>query len=305
MRVGIRDVVDMSIGPNELSDALRRALGWSESLRSVAGEEAEVDKNGMLISIFSSKGGTGKTFLACNLAAALADLSGSDVAVCDLDFDLGDVFSYFGQDASRSIGDLTSLVETSDQASVMGAGVRLADHLWGFGAPHDPTAPVVSGSTSLGILKALRRIFGFVVVDASADYSEQALAAFDLSDTICLVAGLDVVGVKHLANAMETLMSIDIPRERLRIVLNRADSKVGLEVSDVQRVLDLEIEARIPSSRLVPASLNRGRPVYIQDPKADVSKSLAALARTFIARRQPPPPPKAVSSRRRLFARGG
>ena len=132
-------------------------------------------------------------------------------------------------------------------------------------------------------LRVLRNNFAYVVVDASADYTDLALATFDLSDAICLVTGLDVVGVKHLSKALETLISIGLPRDRFRIVLNRADSKVGLDAGDVERVMKIQVDTMIPSSRLVPMSLNKGRPVYLEEPSSDVSNSIRKLAHRFIA----------------------
>jgi pilus assembly protein CpaE len=129
-------------------------------------------------------------------------------------------------------------------------------------------------------LRVLRNNFAYVVVDASND-TDLALACFDLSDAICLVTGLDVVGVKHLSKALDTLISIGLPRERFRIVLNRADSKVGLDARDVERVMKIEVDTMIPSSRLVPTSLNKGRPVYLDEPNCDVSQSIRQLAKRF------------------------
>ncbi len=117
-------------------------------------------------------------------------------------------------------------------------------------------------------LRVLRNNFAYVVVDASADYTDLALACFDLSDAICLVTGLDVVGVKHLSKALETLLTIGLPRDRFRIVLNRADSKVGLDAGDVERVMKIQVDTMIPSSRLVPTSLNKGRPVVLEEPNS-------------------------------------
>jgi pilus assembly protein CpaE len=131
-------------------------------------------------------------------------------------------------------------------------------------------------------LRVLRNNFAYVVVDASADYTDLALACFDLSDAICLVTGLDVVGVKHLSKALETLLTIGLPRERFRIVLNRADSKVGLDAGDVERVMKIEVDTMIPSSRLVPTSLNKGRPVYLEEPNSEVSQSIRQLAMRFM-----------------------
>jgi pilus assembly protein CpaE len=282
MRAGIRDVVDLTQGSEELRDAVERAIVWAENLRQLRGEMAtKPSQRGMVISVFSSKGGTGKTFLTTNLASAIADLSGQDTAVVDLDVDMGDVFSYFGTEPSKQVIDLISLGEGADRDTVMANAQRFDEHLFGFGAVPDPAMQPPGGEAVGKYLRVLRNNFSYVVVDASADYTDLALACFDLSDAICLVTGLDVVGVKHLSKALETLLTIGLPRERFRIVLNRADSKVGLDSGDVERVMKIQVDTMIPSSRLVPMSLNKGRPVVLEEPNSEVASSIRRLAQRF------------------------
>jgi pilus assembly protein CpaE len=282
MRAGIRDVVDMTQGSEELRDAVERAITWADNLRHQRGvEPGQPSQRGVVISVFSSKGGAGKTFLTTNLATAISQLSGRDTAVVDMDVDMGDVFSYFGLEPNKQVADLIGLGEGATSDEVFANSIQLDDHLFGFGAVPDPAMESPGGEAVGKYLRVLRNNFAFVVVDASNDYTDLALACFDLSDAICLVTGLDVVGVKHLSKALDTLISIGLPRDRFRIVLNRADSKVGLDARDVERVMKIEVDTMIPSSRLVPTSLNKGRPVYLDEPNCDVSQSIRQLAKRF------------------------
>jgi pilus assembly protein CpaE len=283
MRAGIRDVVDMTQGTEELRDAVERAVMWATNLRSAGMTQADGTPvtRGRILSIFSSKGGTGKTFLTSNLATAIAEVTGQDTAVVDLDIDMGDVFTYFGREPSATIQDLMELGEGADRSRIRSTGVQFAEHLWGFGAPPDPAAEAPAGEAIGKFLRALRSEFAWVVVDASVDYSDSALVCFDLSDSICLVTGLDVVGVKHLSKSLDTLLTIGLPRERFRVVLNRADSKVGLDATDVERVMKISVDAMIPSSRLVPTSLNKGRPVVLDEPNSEVAQAVRQLAVRF------------------------
>ena len=282
MRAGIRDVVDLTRGSEELRDAVERAILWAENVSNARGQKAASSKHrGSIISVFASKGGVGKTFLTTNLAAALASITKQETAVVDLDVNMGDVFSYFGREPVKDMTDLLALGEKVDREVVFANGTKLDEHLWGFGAVPDPSMQPPAGEAVGKYLRVLRQNFGYVVVDASADYTDLALACFDLSDAICLVTGLDVVGVKHLSKALETLLTIGLPRERFRIVLNRADSKVGLDAGDVERVMKIEVDTMIPSSRLVPTSLNKGRPVYLEEPNSEVSVSIRRLAQRF------------------------
>ncbi|MDH5225596.1 MAG: hypothetical protein OEW46_12600, partial [Actinomycetota bacterium] len=255
MRAGIRDVVDMTQGTEELRDAVERAVVWASNLRSVGIARSESHgggERGKIISVFSSKGGAGKTFLTTNLACAIAEVTGQDTAVVDLDFDMGDVFTYFGSEPPSNIPDLMALGEGATHDRIRSVGLPVTEHLWAYGAPSDPTAEAPAGEAIGKFLRAMRNDFPYVVVDASVDYSDSALVCFDLSELICLITSLDVVGVKHLGKALDTLLQIGLPRDRFRVVLNRADSKVGLDASDVERVMKVQVDAMIPSSRLVP-----------------------------------------------------
>ncbi len=285
IRAGIRDVVDLSQGGEELRDALRRAVVWSEKLRTVRqSADPGIDSRGTVISVFSSKGGTGKTFMTTNLATALAKESGKDTAVVDLELELGDVFSYFGKEPARPLADLIALGDDATREDLLGVSTELAPNLYGFGSQHEPGGGTAVTGESVGkAIRALRRSFAYVVVDGTAQYTDPVLAAFDLSDAVCLIAALDVVGIRHLSLALQTFTSLGFPRDRFRVILNRADSKVALEVADIERIVKVKADAMIPSSRLVPTSLNLGTPVVLAEPRSEVSKAVTQFARTFMA----------------------
>ena len=293
VRAGVRDVVDLSRGGQDLHEALQRALEWATSLRSNNGHGARErdERRGRIISIFSTKGGTGKTFLACNLSAAIAARSGRPTALLDLDLELGDVFAYFGREPMRPLKDLVAVGEGADGQGVPELGTPLGNNLTGFGSPPDPTAKPVVGEAMGEVLRALRESFAYTVVDATSDYSDHVIAAFDLSDAVCLVTTLDVIGARHLSLGMQTLDNLGVARERLRIVLNRANSKVDLRREDIERALGVQVDARIPSSVLVPRSINRARLVWREEPRSAVSKSITAFADSLLSQLSAPSAP--------------
>jgi pilus assembly protein CpaE len=281
LRAGVREVVEPTAPVTELAQALERVMDGSARIRSTRGTRLmePAQGGGTIISLFSSKGGTGKTFLAANLAVALAAQSRADTAVLDLDLALGDTVSYFGAEAPLDLDGLAGLSERSDRVALRRAGLQVGDHLWAYAAqPESVSSSRLSGEAVAKTLRTLQRTFAYTVVDTAPVYDEQALAALDLADAICLVTALDVVAVRHLSSAFNTLLSLGIPPARFLVVLNRADSRVKLSTSDVEHVLRFQADALIPSSRLVPLSLNRGRPVYLDEPKSNVSKSIGALA---------------------------
>jgi pilus assembly protein CpaE len=232
-----------------------------------------------VFTVFSSKGGTGKTFLATNLAAALATRSDLDTALVDLNLDMGDVFATFGTEPTGSLVDLAS--GELDAETVLAAGTELGPHLWGFATSQGSPADL-SGEGAGRILRAIRSHFAIVVIDGPGKYDDRMLAALELSDAVLVIAGLDVVALRHMSSTIGTLHSLGIPRDRVRVVINRSDSRTGIEISQVERVMRIKMDALIPSSRLVPTALNNGIPVYLLEPTSGVARAIDAFAETLL-----------------------
>jgi pilus assembly protein CpaE len=281
LKAGIWEVVEPTAPVSELGQALERVMDGSAKIPSTRRTRLlrQAQGAGTIISLFSSKGGIGKTFIATNLAAALAAQSRADTALIDIDVALGDAVSYFGAEAPLDPDGMAGLSERSDRMAIRRAGLQVGDHLWAYATkPASVSANRLPGEAVVKTLRTLQRNFAFTVVDTAPAYNEQSLAALDLADVICLVNALDVVSARHLSTALNTLLSLGIPPSRFLMVLNRADSEVKLSASDVERVLRFEADAMIPSSRLVPLSLNKGRLLYLDAPKSNVSKGIATLA---------------------------
>jgi pilus assembly protein CpaE len=299
VRGGVRDVVDLTKGRNEFREALRRAVDWNSGMRGTASANGSRGPTGVVVAVFSTKGGTGKTFLACNLAAALAERSGSQVGLLDLDHDLGDVFAYFGAEPSRTLQELLTLDDGADAEAVAQLGTPLAKGITGFGSRPDPRAEPIPGAAIARMLSKLKDAFPFSVVDATSEYSDHVLAALDLSDAICLVTGLDAIGVRHMSIAMQTLQNLGVGRDRLHFVVNRADSKVDLTIQDIERLLEIRVDSRIPSSPLVPRSINQGKLLWFDKRRSDVSKGVEAFADRLMAKLTPEPLVPTNGARRR------
>jgi pilus assembly protein CpaE len=146
-------------------------------------------------------------------------------------------------------------------------------------APVEPgSAESIPAALVARVLELLREHFDYVVVDTPPAFDDNVLSAFDRSDVIALIATLDIPALKNLKLTLETMDLLNYPRERWRIVLNRADSKVGLSTDEVAKTLRQEIAAQIPSSRDVPAAINRGVPIVLDEPKHSVSTAIRQFA---------------------------
>ena len=286
LRAGVFEVVEERDLAG-LTSSVRRARDLARQLRETVGSIASTDQpstRGKLVTVFSAKGGCGKTTLATNLAAALADKGRREVCLVDLDLAFGDVAIALQLFPAHTIADAVPLADNLDAAALTSLLTPHSPGLVALVAPIEPgTAESIPATLVATVLDLLKQQFDFVVVDTPPAFDDHVLAAFDQSDMVALLATLDIPALKNLKLTLETLDLLNYPRERWRLVLNRADSKVGLAVNEVEKTLKAPIVAQIPSSRDVPASINRGVPIVLDDPRHPVTLAIKAFAENDIA----------------------
>jgi pilus assembly protein CpaE len=298
LRSGIREVVAAD-DLNAVRDACGRSLAVSRSIRGGGDPNSAIAGSlGQLVTVFAAKGGCGKTTVATNLAAALAQGGKNRVCVVDLDLAFGDVAIVMQLFPARTIADAVGLAALDESA------VRslLTPHSAGLDmivAPLEPgAAESISASLVSNLLRVLKTMFDYIVVDTPPAFTDHVLAAFDQSDHLVLLATLDIPALKNLKLTLETLETLTYPRDRWHVVLNRSDAKVGLSLGDVTKTLRTDIAGEIPSSRAVPASINRGVPIVLDQPGHAVSQAIKKFAQSAIVVR-PAAPPEALRRDRR------
>ncbi|HEV2888771.1 MAG TPA: P-loop NTPase [Frankiaceae bacterium] len=286
LRAGVRDVVKERDVPG-IGTAVQRALELARAAREQAGiavAEGEGEELGRLITVFSAKGGAGKTTVSTNLAAALADGGKRNVCLVDLDLAFGDVAIALQLFPAHTLSDAVPMMDSLDASAVQALLTPHSPGLTTLVAPVEPGAADSIPAPLVGrVLRVLRQLFQFVVVDTPPAFTDHVLAAFDESDYVALLATLDIPALKNLKLTLETLDLLNYPRDRWRVVLNRADSKVGLQLAEVEKTLRVPIAVQIPSSRSVPASVNRGVPIVLDEPNHPVSQAIRQFAETLAA----------------------
>jgi pilus assembly protein CpaE len=279
LRAGFREVV-VSDDLTALSTACRRSLELSHQLAGISGGTPVVD--GKVVMVFSAKGGCGKTTIATNLAAYLGSI-GSRVLLLDLDLAFGDVAITLQLRPAASVGDLVAMSGHIDAQGIASVVTRHESGLDALCAPSHPgEADRIPGSTVSEMLRVARRSYDYVIIDTPPAFSEHVLASLDMCDVLILLATLDIPAVKNLRLALVTLDQLGHPHEGRVVVLNRSDSKVGLNTEDVVSAIKAPIAAMIPSSVHVPASINRGVPIVLDEPKHPVSVALRAIADQYL-----------------------
>ncbi len=229
-----------------------------------------------IISIFSNKGGVGKTFVAVNLATALA-ISGRRVLLIDLDFQAGqDMARMLNLVPRYALVNALSQIEKSDSSDAIKKFV--ISHSSGLDfLPAVVQVKQVGHITPDNIklfFKKAALAYEYIIIDAGKLFSESILTAFDHSNLILLIATPDVLAVYQIKWSIEWLQSLHFPLKMVKLVLNRSESRGGVAWQEVRTALGCEIFARIPSDgHVVGLALNRGVPCVIDSPKSKVTEA--------------------------------
>ncbi len=277
LRSGVREVVEERDLAG-LNAAVRRAAEISRALRQGLGEAAGPRRGARLLTVFSAKGGCGKTTFALNLATAL-HRRGDRVCLVDLDLAFGDVAISLQVQPQHTIADAVPLADTLDAGAVVSLLTIHPSGLSVLAAPMEPYLRDVIPAELVGrVLDVLSSEFDWIVVDTPPGFEDHVLQAFDRSELLVLLVTPDIPALKNLKLTLDTLNLLNYPQHVRRVVVNRSDARVGLSLKDIEHTLGTPLTARVPSSRDVPASINRGVALVLDDPRHPVSQAIQAFA---------------------------
>jgi len=280
IRAGAIDLLQLPVTERVLRDAIERAIEVGRqrpTLTSVSTSEHPVApaRMGTVFTVGSATGGCGKTFFATNLAYFLHHHTGRSVCIVDLDLQFGEVSTslrlrprYTIFDAlQRDEGDEGDLPSQFDEYLVThDTGVQI------LAAPKDPSdADRIHPPDVTKIIEMLRERFDYVIVDTPSALTEIVLAAFDLSDHLYVMATLDLPSVRNMGVFLNTLEKLKMPAENVRLILNKAERDVGLDIDQVTRLFPQGFQAVLPYAREVSKSVNVGTPILAFSPGSEVS----------------------------------
>jgi pilus assembly protein CpaE len=304
-------VTDPEAGARDVYFAVQKAL--TKRAKPTSGSTS----GGDVICVLGPKGGTGKTLTSSSLAVALAE-EGKSVALVDLDLQFGDLGLVLSISPERSLYDLATAGGTMDADKL---DAYLAHHPTGVRVLLAPVRPdqamAITPAFLHELFPLLREVFDVTVVDTPPGFTPEVIAAVDAASSICLVGTLDAPSLKNAKLGAETLELMGYPRDQIRIILNRADSSVGVTHADVVSVLGRAPDVLVPSHRDVVRSINAGESIMTAHPRSEAAKAFRALAQLVIADRaqrdrrqgerrgQPRTKPASERGRRGLLGLGG
>lgn len=282
LRSGVRDVLTVDAGEAQVRQAIDR-VGTVIAAIAARADAAVPATRGKVIVAFSTKGGVGKSVVATNLAVGLAVTHPAKVVLVDGDLQFGDVAVLLGIPPRYSVAEAVAAPDAELLEDVLAthepSGLRV------LCAPIEPAAAKdVTPEAMAEVVALLRTMYEFIVVDMPPHFDDLVLTLLDEADDVLLVASMDIPSIKNLKVGIQTLDLLALAGPKLRLVLNRANSKVDLDIADVERALGVKADFRIPSDIAVPQTVNRGVPVLLDRPQSAASLALARLVGTVEGR---------------------
>jgi len=293
MLAGAREFLVKPFGADELAASIRQVYARErEKLGRIAERPGVVATAtvassgeavpGTIVTVFSPKGGVGRTTIAVNLAVAAQETLGKRVALVDASLQFGDVGVLLNLDArTKSIADLVPEMAAGEPESLETALVTHGSGVQVLLAPPTPeTAELITAPYVRRVLEHLQKSHDLVVVDAWPWFNDMTLTVLDVSDLILTVFTLEITSIKNLRLFFEVADQLGYENGKVKLVLNRADSTLGIRVADVEHSIGRKVDHSIVSDgRTVVYALNRGVPVVTGNRETPVSHDILKLAR--------------------------
>lgn len=296
-----RRVIAVPVFAPSLADDLMAPPPAAEREIPVLVEAQPARPSGKIVTVFSPKGGSGKTTISTNLAAALSEIA-PPVCLIDLDLEFGDVAIALRLTPARTLADAVKMEVDGDEDDALAAlTTQYSAGLKCILAPIEPgDAEKIPAELVTDLLALLRSRYALVVVDTPSQLSPHVLAALDQSDHHVLITNPEVPALKNLRLTLDMLDLLHYDPHRRSVVFNRADDAAGISAAEVEQAVHAPIAVRVPASRDVPASINRGTPIVLGKKDHPVSVAITNFAADVLVGSRVG---QARRSSRRLFRR--
>ena len=320
VRTGAVDLLQLPVDDKELTEAIDRAVELAgappvvttDAVPSSATGPATASgrQPGRVFTISSATGGCGKTFFATNLAYFLVRYTGKRAVILDLDLQFGEVVTALRLRPKYTIFDALQREDTDEDDLRTHIEEYMVTHETGvdvLAAPREPSeADRISPPDVTRIIDAARKQYDYVIVDTPPQLNESVLAAFDLSDMLYVMATLDLPSVRNMSVFLGTLERLKIGSDNVKLILNKAESDVGIDIDQVTKLFPQGFESVLPYAKEVSRSINLGMPVMAASPQSEISRLMTSGMKPLLpadaqakVEDAAPPKRKSIFSRRK------
>ena len=273
MRAGAREFLTQPVMIEDLSTALKKA--------KILLENDEGNTIGQIISVFSNKGGIGKTTIAANLALKIAELTEKRVCLVDLNLQLGDITTFLDVNPSFDISYVVTHLSRIDESFLLSSLEKyknkelyiLAD------PPNVEQAEEISSEDITSVLSMLKEMFSYIIVDTSSSFDIKTLTCLDISDAILLISMVNLPSIRNCQRCMDLFQRLEYKTDKIKLVVNRYNDDEEITIDDVEDALGHEVFWKIPNSYFaVMSAINKGVPVSSIAPNSTIDDSFTELA---------------------------
>lgn len=287
MQAGAKDYLVKPFSSFDLASAIRRV--GQEFVKAAHRTPAP-----KVITLFSTKGGVGKSTLAANLAAAVAmHRPGSNVVLADFDVEFGTLSVMLGVKPKSTIVDICQMKEHINSTAIRNVLVPVSSTsvnlLAAPPAPHlaaefDGEAKAdPSRNYAEEILMSLREGWDFVIVDTATNFREATVAALDLADVILFITTPDIPALHNTAKGLNILLrQLEYDEKKIHIVLNEISAGKALTAEEVAHALDFPVFYTLPADEALAAAVNAGQPVLSRRTKSQAAQAIGAMAAALL-----------------------
>ncbi len=273
MRAGAKEFVPIPIIKSEFFESLNKLLAEFN--------ETKKTNNCKIISIFSNKGGIGKTSLATNLALELSKITKENIALIDLNFQMGDITTFLDLKPSFNISYMLENLDKINETFLLSTLERykktslyvLAD------PPYFKQADNIQPRQITKLFNTLKETFSYIIVDAEASFEGKNIAALDNSDLVLLVTVANLPALRNTQRCLELFEKLGYDKEKVKIVVNRYMENDEIKETDVEKVLSKKIYWKIPNNYFaIMTAINKGIPVSEINDSTNIAQSYKDLA---------------------------
>ena len=270
IRAGAREFLQLPVNADELRTVMERIAEFCKLTHH------STNNNSRLVAVFSGKGGTGVSFFATNLAAAM----NTQTLLVDLNLQAGDAASFLGLEAKYSMVDFVRNRARLDESLITSLVTPHSTNLSLLAAPTEAhEAEEVKADDVTEILHQLGQKFERTVVDLPHTFDPVTIAALDMADDILLVLTLDIPGIRSTKRALKVFDNLGYPREKTRVVVNRWSKNIDVELQKVENHLGEQLIGFVPNDyRKVMDSINLGRPLVQSEPASKIALEIKRIA---------------------------
>lgn len=273
MRAGAREFVPIPILKNEFFDSLNKIISQFE--------EPKKNNKCKIISVFSNKGGIGKTSLATNLALELSKITKESVALIDMNFQMGDITTFLDLKPSFNISYMLENIDKINETFLLSTLERYKNSSLYILAdpPYFKQADNIHPKQITKLFNTLKETFSYIIVDAEASFDGKNIAALDNSDLILLVTVANIPALRNTQRCLELFEKLGYDKDKTQIVINRYMENDEIKENDVEKVLSKSVYWKIPNNYFaLMTAINKGVPVSSINANTNIAQSYRDLA---------------------------